>query len=354
MKLNINYGNAVISVPAAALEGEIPTDPAYLQILLTLCSRADLLCDDTAAAEQLSAYCRIPVEKVREVIVYWQTCGVLSAAEEGSAVIASPNPDAEAPSNIGTTAPAIEGETSRVQKKASVLPRFTSAETADLISTTEGLRQTLDACAGIAGKIFSEHEAAQLTALYTVYGLDREYMLLLFMYCKNDRQKTAVPYIVRTALGLYDEGVRTAAALEERIAYDEKKRDREYQIRRMFGLGERSFTTKEKEYIEAWTITWNLPMDLIGYAYEITISKIDKPSLSYVNKILSGWTKNGILTLDAAKDAQSAYTQEKEKQPQKSSAKKYDEGSESSYELSEFVALAMQRSMGGTKESDKS
>jgi DnaD/phage-associated family protein len=122
----------------------------------------------------------------------------------------------------------------------------------------------------------------------------------------------------------------------------------------MFGLGERSFTTKEKEYIEAWTITWNLPMDLIGYAYEITIAKIDKPSLSYVNKILSGWASNGILTLDAAKDAQAAYAAEKEKQPQKSSAKKYDEGSESSYELSEFVALAMQRSMGGTTESDKS
>lgn len=372
MKLNLQYGNGVIALPAAVFPDNMPPDAAYLYVLLAVCKNPALLADTDTLFPQVAAQCRLPEKLVKNAVAYWLDAGIFSACAEAAAeAVSAPeetafpteaaadsdaesNADAECNSCVECNSPA------EIQKPPrSVLPQYPAEELARIIRETEGLRPTLDECARIAGKIFSEHECAQLAALYDAYGMDGAYLMTVFMYCRT-MGKTSVSYVVKTALGLYDDGIRTVEELEAHIAARERSRDNEYKIRKLFGLGERALTAKEKEYIETWLTTWNMPLDVITRAYEITIANIEKPRMSYINKILSGWYENGIRTIEAVDAAEAAY---REKHAQISaqvqgsaqaqvqtgenrSADKNekDAGQNASYDINEFLELAMKRS----------
>ena len=345
MKLNLMYGTGVIVLPESAFSAYMPPDASYLYVLIAVCAAPSLLADTDTLYTAVSEQCRLPTALVKNAIAYWLDCGVLAEAKDAppaavdtAAVVTEPV-QTETPVEKTTD---TEAPTEKKPVRAS-LPTYPTEEYSRILSETDGLRDTLDECARIAGKLFSEHETRQLVALYDSYALDCEYLLLLFMYCKNTLGKTAVSYVVRTGLGLYDDGIRSAQALEAHIAARERCRDMEYQIRRLLGLGERALTAKEKEYIEAWTNTYAMPMDVITRAYEITVKNIDTPRMSYINKILSGWNENGIRTTEAVDAAEAAFEKKKS-----ASAGQKDSGaqpsSSASYDVDTFIELAMNRS----------
>lgn len=347
MKLNLMYGTGVIVLPEAVFSKHMPPDASYLYVLIAVCAAPSLLADtdtDTlyaAVAEQ----CRLPMALVKNAIAYWMDCGILTEAEDtdsAAAVTATVPNDVPAEKAVDAVPPKEnpDGEKKSVR---TTLPTYPTEEYSRILSETEGLRDTLDECARIAGKLFSEHETRQLIALYDSYALECEYLLLLFMYCKNALGKTAVSYVVRTGLGLYDDGIRSVEALEAHIAARERFRDAEYQIRRLLGLGERALTAKEKEYIEAWTVTYAMPMEVIVRAYEITVKNIDTPRMSYINKILVGWNENGIRTTEAVDAAEAEFEKKKAagNRPKDSAAPTQPSAS---YDVDTFIELAMNRS----------
>ena len=341
MKLNLAYGTGVIVLPGAVFPDHMPPDASYLHVLIAVCANPSLLADTDALYEAVAAQCRLPAALVRNAVAYWMECGVLTAAEEGDTA-------ATAVSAVTSTAAAPAKKTPRA-----ALPTYPTEEYSRILTETDGLRDTIDECARIAGKLFSEHETGQLVALYDSYALSCEFLMLLFMYCKNTLGKTAVSYVVRTGLSLYDDGIRTAEALEAHIAAKERFRDTEYQIRRLLGLGERALTAKEKEYINAWTNVYAMPMDVITRAYEITVKNIDTPRMSYINKILSGWNENGIRTIEAVDAAEAEFERRKAgkadtAQGAPQTGKDTSAAQSSSYDIDTFLELAMNRSFEDT------
>jgi len=345
MKLQLQYGSSVIVLPGEIFPDKMPPDASYLHVLLAVCAQPQLLSDPEQLYPAVAAKCRLPQTLVKNAVAYWTDCGIFTQTEQTDAPAPTPDAEAavpEAPQDTVQQTPASAEEDPGAKKtpRAS-LPTYPAEEYARILSETDGLRAAIDECARIAGKLFSEHETRQLVALYDTYGLDTEYLMLLFMYCKNSLGKTTVSYVVRTGLGLYDDGIRTAAALEAHIDARDRARDNEYKIRRLFGLGERALTAKEKEYIGAWTGAWSMPMDVITRAYEITVKNIDTPRMSYVNKILSGWNENGIRTLEAVNAAEAEFEQQKAAKKQNKDAAPEKEAS---YDLNAFLELAMKRS----------
>ncbi len=347
MKLNLVYGTGVIVLPGSVFPAHMPPDASYLHVLIAICANPALLSDTDALYTAVSEQCRLPAALVKNAAAYWMDCGVLAEADIQNAV-AAPTVTAPtaAPTETDAATAAASGGTDNTAEKKPVrasLPTYPTEEYSRILSETDGLRDTLDECARIAGKLFSEHEMRQLVALYDSYALDCEYLLLLFMYCKNTLGKTAVSYVVRTGLGLYDDGIRSVEALEAHIAARERCREAEYQIRRLLGLGERALTAKEKEYIEAWTGTYSMPMEVITRAYEITVKNIDKPRMSYINKILAGWYENGIRSIEAVNAAEMEFEKKKTSGNQTKNASAPSQ-QPASYDLDTFVALAMNRS----------
>ena len=387
MKLNLSYGTGVLVLPASVLS-HLPPDSAYLHVLLILAAVPALRDNAEDAVNAVAGTAGLPADTVRNALSYWGAQGILVPAEEETAElpprirpVSEERRQAEALRQTAESVrqteesvkqaetavkqaetavkPAEEASASAAApsaepvKRQSQLPVYTQAQTAELISSDPGLRSTLDACQQAVGKIFTERESEQIAALYDSYGLDGEYLLMLFALCKK-RGKTSVSYAVRTALGMYDDGVRTAAELNAKIAQLDRLSDASYQIRNMFGIGERAFTAAESAFIETWTETWKMPMDVIRCAYEITIKNIEKPRMSYVNKVLSRWNELGIRTVEAVREAEAQYAAsraqaEEQNAPSspKPAKKKADDTAFSTFDTDEFLELAMKRTFGG-------
>lgn len=313
------YGSSVLVLPASVL-ALTPPDSAYLRVLLALCAQS-CTCE---TAEALAKALSLPNDTVKNAIAYWVENGVLSHAETVSV-------------------PPIEATEPAQPKKKQLreaLPKYSEEELAEIYQNNATLRPTLEACQSELGKIFSAHEAAKMAALFDCYGLDEAYLITLCALCKK-RGKESVNYVVKTALGLYDDGIRTQKELDEYVKQQDMLKNSTAKLRKLFGFGERALTASEQNAFEAWTLTWAFSFDMIRAAYDITVNNTGKPSIPYVNKILSAWYQNGIRTSEDVEAAREEFAKSKKT---KGTGTGKEENEAHSYELGEFVDLALKRS----------
>lgn len=364
----LQYGSGVAVLPVRAVTECVPPDGAYLRVLLFLCAQPVLLdAEDVCAA--LAAASGVPQRVTENALAYWEEQGILlsrdavgdtaAAAASAPAVSSDAGTDPAAdPSVSGSSGPAAAEDpagqkpeasagsgapsspsSADIRKARTILPEYTPAQVADAADRNPDLRPMLDLCEQTAGKLFSEHENAQVTALFDCYGLDTEFIVDVFGYCREKGHQN-VAYVVRTALGMYDEGIRTPEALNERIKREKLLSDSTSQIRRIFGMGERTLTAKEKQFIDCWVNTWQMPVEVIRCAYEATVDQIEHPSMSYINKILSRWNDTGIRTEEAVRAAEEAHRKQLAEKQQ--DARGQSSG-EHSFNAEEFLDLAMKR-----------
>ena len=60
----------------------------------------------------------------------------------------------------------------------------------------------------------------------------------------------------------------------------------------------RALIKKEEKAFFSWTAEWEMPMDVITLAYEITVARTGEANISYTNAILEKWNAQGLRTLD--------------------------------------------------------
>ena len=169
-----------------------------------------------------------------------------------------------------------------------------------------------------------------LVGLSDYLGLDNEYILMLLKHCVEIGKKT-LHYVEKTAISLYDMGIMSAAALAEELAKREAVLSMESNIRKIFGIGTRALTTKEKKEISSWVYDMKCPVEVIEKAYEVTCDATGKPSLHYANSVIERWHSEGLLTIE---------------QIEASYKNKDAAESGSSFETDEFFEAAVRRSLG--------
>ena len=214
-------------------------------------------------------------------------------------------------------------------------PTYSGEEIDKLFCDNPDIKLLIDECQNIAGKIFNPHEINKIISLYDYLGLSCEYILSVYNYCKR-KNKTTVHYIEKTAFNLYNEGVDTDEKLQEYLKNKEAFESVAGNIRRIFGLGSRSLTKKEEALIQKWTDTYSFSLEMIEYAYELTVDSIGKASLSYAGKIMENWFLNGIKTLDEAKSADLEHKKNNNTQD--------NNNLKSSFDTDEFFEAALKRS----------
>lgn len=235
---------------------------------------------------------------------------------------------------------------------------FDGKEIADVIEADPSMKEALDECQRICGKVFTPTDISKVVAIKRELGYDEETILMLFAYYfdKLDAvgRKLTVSYVEKSAYGLYNQGIRSAEQFLAYVMKCEEKNSRDHRLRKLFGMGERAFTQKEKKFFAKWFDTWEMPLKLVECAFDITVDAIGKPGLEYMSKILSDWHDSGITTVEQAEKAL------KERRETAKYVKKFkekeEESSASSFNTEEFFEKALKRSYaimsGGKKESD--
>ena len=174
------------------------------------------------------------------------------------------------------------------------LPSYTTEELAALMKKRKITSDFIDEASRVLGKMFNQHEVEIIVRMIDYIGYDEECVLLLLSYYQ--KQKKTLRYIEKVAMDFYDEGICSAAELEAKFIAMERYSSAEGKIRAIFGMNNRSLTTKEKKCIKAWIDNMGFDVDMIRIAYDKTVDATHEPSVAYANAILERWYADGIDT----------------------------------------------------------
>lgn len=315
MKYSFLYEKSAFCLPGGAVDSLKKASHTDLKILVALGSGRFSSEDDIASFLGISP---LLVERSLE---FWRGAGVL-IPEEGENSVRSGRNDF---SGKIVSADEIGRNT------------YTSSEITAICEKDSAVLSLIDECQKILGKTFTKTEISSVVYIYDHLRLDGEYIMMLCTYCKS-RDKTSIRYVEKMAVSLYDNGVDSVASLDAYIKNEQKKLDAEYKIRVLFGIGERSLTTKEKTFLDKWIKLWDMPFEIIEKAYEVMVeAKIEPPTFAYENGILEKWHEAGVKTLADAEEQLNAH---------KKSGKKNKNANKASFDLDEFFELAVKRGAG--------
>lgn len=357
MKIQIQYGNGVCTIPLRAVTEE-NAERVDLLVLMHLSADPSLADSPELLAKKVGC----SRKNAESAIDFWLERGILAKTDE----LQTEQPHTE---KTEKTEHIFHAE--KTVSTELVRPQYSSEELAEMVGRSDGMiRSLIDECQRITGKVFSPTESWRVASLVEHLGLEVEHVLLLFTYCAR-HEKKSVAYIENLAYQLYNDGIDTADKFDEYAKRRDEYRQDEELIKHTLDIKGRSPLKREVEAFEKWTREWKLEVGLIRRAYEDTVLKAGKYSLAYMSKILETLHENGIDTVEKAQLQEQHFREDKENKIKAAEAalkeKKTDartvvktkakaEKDGGSFDTDEFVELALRRSYGSAykaQEQDK-
>ncbi|MGM9637770.1 MAG: DnaD domain protein [Eubacteriales bacterium] len=290
MKIRINYGEQVVALPGKVMSLMKDADAVALKVLLILASSSG----EQTEVSALAAAAGCSSEDAEKALNFWRQAGIVFVDSKATAV----------------TITAHQVDTAKVSiVHSGEMPSYTGKEIERLFEANGELRNFIDECQRLLGKLLSVSEINKLIGLVDYYRFSGDYVLLLVKRCV-EIGKGSVPYIVRTAISMYNSGIVTIEALEDKIREEDEVLAMETTLRKLMGWGKRALTDKEKRFVKCWT-EWQIPDDMLELVYQITVDATKGPSMPYMNKILTSWREAGYKTANDARAAMEQYKQKK-------------------------------------------
>ena len=306
MKIEVKYIGGILNLPSSVLSFAKDADETELKVLLGIFNYAHAFSAFDTCIPMLANDLDVEIAEINRALAFWVKNGVLNIDGLDSAIFE-----------------AIQIDSSEKNS----MPTYTGEQINAFIEQNKDIEALFSSCQSVMGKSFNTHDYNSVIHLRSFYKFSDEYILFLLAHCV-ECEKANWAYIRKTAKLLYDEGIDTYEKLEKHFSQRRNKRSLEYKIRKLFVIGEREFTKREKDVFERW-INQKISFDLIKKAYEVTVDTTGKSSSSYAAKIIENWLNIGIKTVEDAESSLLAY---KNKQ------------SMSSFDTDDFFEAALKRS----------
>lgn len=338
MKLNFQYGSGVLNLPSKVVDKLSSASEKELKVLLKLASCGS---GSEIVPAVLATELGIDEAAFMGAISFWRGVGVMQIdAQTTDGVAEQTSADTPAataqPTATGVQVNARTGKDGRLVTtvQSDDMPHYTGEEIKRIFAENVQLSGMIDECQKIVGKLFNPTEINKLLTLTDYYRLEPEYIVTLCYHC-HKIGKSSIPYLDKTAKSLWQEGIVTIDALEERMAIVSKATDLSGVYRQLSGAGKRSFTEREMKFFTQWS-KWEITPELLKLAYEVTVDNTGSPSMPYLNKVLSNWQEAGYRTPEEVAAAMEAYKQKKEAKAG---------GAVGSFDTDEFFDAALARSL---------
>lgn len=140
-------------------------------------------------------------------------------------------------------------------------------------------------------------EISTFVWLFDEQGMDISLILTLIEYAISEN-KLNIGFIERTAITWLNNGIETITDADRFITDMAQKRTAWKIVEAAFGIEPRLASAKELEYSKLWVKEWGYGREILRAAYERCVDAKSKFIMSYTAKILEGWHKSGIASLD--------------------------------------------------------
>ena len=295
-KVNCGIWGAMFGVPSIVADNFLKlATGGQIKVLLYLLRCSGKMC----SAEDISSNTGVSPEEAEEAVLFWQQANVLSPQSTS-------NSPAPVPSLMEQPA-LISSEAAPVQKKAEPAPDHTAnlsgQEIAAIMNDSQDIRELFTIVENILGTL-KNSQMNSIIWMYDHLGLKKEVIITLISYCASI-EKTNTAYIEKIASVWAENDINTMAAAQDEIQRLSASRDYISGIMRAFEMTRRP-TTKQTEMIQQWKNA-GFSVELLRYAYEKTVERIDKLNFDYINKILLSWRDSGFATVQDVKNAETSY-----------------------------------------------
>lgn len=267
---------AVVDRHLAACEGDA------LKVLLYLLRHEDVSVTDA----ELGVACNLSQQAVSEAIAYWIKNGVLR--KNGATLLLASS-----------------------QSSSSAMPVYSGESIALRASQDRTLAELFCQAERIRNKALSPAEINTIYNLYDTIGLSASVIALLLEYCQ-EAGKTGTQYMYVTGAAWAEEGITTAQTANEKIEALRRARAVEGRVKAALGI-DRALSTKERNFLSAWTDSLGYGVEEIVYAFEQTVDNTGKLSFAYMNKILQNSYEAGCRSVADMKDQAAPLTVPKPK-----------------------------------------
>lgn len=330
----------------------LEASPEELRILLCLLETGRV---DDSSVKELARAAGCGVARAKSALRYWQEVGVLVAEEDLSA---------PARGESVTAAPAAEtAPTEKPKPKKPLRPctegrEVTSAEAASIIRD-RNLSSFINICQATVGREFNTRELTILTGLLNDLPFTEDYLLTLISYCMKKAKRFSFPYLEKVAYSMLDRELLTLEELNGYLLALDRFASQEWQLRRLFGIGERRLTKSEQEHFMRWTAEFGYGEEIIGIAYDIAVDRVGKISYSYINKLLLRFHEAGCKNEEEVREFLERERAEHALKPisqhtgtpqtpkgEKKGARKPPAAEPTSFKTDDFFAAALRRSFG--------
>jgi DnaD/phage-associated family protein len=231
-----------------------------------------------------------------------------------------------------TLIPPITAEEEKIRYAKKGTNPYTSLQLAEASSTPE-FRELIEFASRRLGKTFNTGDIATLYSFVDSLLLPYAVIMLGIEHCVTEG-KTSLRYVEKLLIDFADKEINTYEKAEEYIRVRVLYKSFEGKIRVKLGLGQRSLTSKEKAMLSDWQNKFCTPDPLLDLAYEKTVEKTGKASMSYMNKILENWHTQGFKTVEDVEKGDN----------------RTDDTS--SFNPDDFFSVAVSRTKNKTKEQD--
>ena len=197
-------------------------------------------------------------------------------------------------SAVGTDSVSVaSGSAASAQTNANTTSRLTPDRIKEL-KQNEEISQLLYITEQYLCKTLTPTEIQKILYFYDELKMSADLIEYLVEYCVS-RGRKSIRYIDTVALAWFRDGVTTVEMARE--ASSRFSRDY-YTILKAMGISGRNPVENEISYIDTWRKTYGFDLELIQEACSRTVLTTGQPSFQYADKILSGWKKKNVHTLE--------------------------------------------------------
>ena len=303
MKLKLGYEQQVVEIPCIFIDHYMTNCPPVYSLIYIFTMKKLRNCEALSIVD-LAKQFNITESDVINSWKHWESVGIVKLEKPESPEISItflPVTTPAAPEKM------VEAELP-VYKPSGTRPQYSIDELASYRQQSRDIARLFACAEQTLGKLLSFNDMNIIFSFHDWLRLPIDVIEYLLTYCADNSHRS-LRYIEKCALDWADNEIfHVEKAMHYVQAFDKNYRT----ILHYMGQTSGYPTQSHRKYIDKWLDEWKMPMDLVMEACDRSVSQIDKPKFSYVDKILSEWNKRDIRDIAGVKVADAEHAKSRE------------------------------------------
>ena len=223
--------------------------------------------------------------EVIKAMKYWKSEGVISFTESKDEISElSFATDKPSPKTVSKPQKTIIRQTR---------PEYRTEEISVYVEENPPVLKLFKIAEQYLGRLLTLTDQKILFSLYDWLHMPFDLIEFLIEFCASNNH-TAMQYIERVAIGWTDEGITSVDMAKNKLSNDKKY----FKILNSLGASKQNLTPVERNCMNKWFNDYNFKIDIILEACKRAVMQTSKPSLNYVDSILTSWSNEKVKTVE--------------------------------------------------------